>query len=262
MIEGVYLSTAGGLVQDAKHAVTANNVANANTPGFKKQQIIFETRLAEAMSRNGNLPGTMPLTAGGGNWIAETVTDFSQGALSSTNNPLDLAIEGDGFFAVTDGKDEYYTRAGAFSLDSQGRLVTADGKYSVLDENGQPIVITGDEVKVNPDGTIITRVNGAEAEAGKLALVTFKELKDKAPGLSKILRPVGDANFTYGGKNVIPATGVVKQGFIEQSTVNIVEEMAAMIAGFRAFEANMQAVRAQDAALAQAVSRVGRSTTK
>lgn len=262
MIEGIYLSTAGGLVQEAKHSVTANNVANANTPGFKKQRLVFETRLAEAKERYSNLPGTIPLTAGGGNWIAESVTDFSQGSLNSTGNPLDLAVRGEGFFAVTDGKDTYYTRAGSFALDSQGRLITADGKYLALNDAGNPITITGDEVKVNSDGGILTMVDGAPVEAGRLGLVTFKELRDKAPGLSKILRPFGDANFEYGGKNVVAATGAVKQGFIEQSTVNVVEEMAAMIAGFRAFEANMQAIRAQDSALQRAVQQVGRATPR
>jgi flagellar basal-body rod protein FlgG len=69
-------------------------------------------------------------------------------------------------------------------------------------------------------------------------------------------------NFTYGGQNALPATGAIKQGFIEQSTVNVVEEMAAMISGFRAFEANMQAIRAQDAALQRATQQVGRATPR
>jgi flagellar basal-body rod protein FlgG len=262
MIEGIYVSTAGALVQDAKHSVTANNVANVSTPGYKKQQLVFETRLAEAQARNRSLPGTLPLTSAGGNWIAESVTDFSQGTLNSTANPLDLAIQGEGFFTVSDGKQKYYTRDGSFTLDSQGRLTTGDGKFLVLDDQGKAIVINGDEVKINKDGMIVTRVGGQEVQSGRLALVTFKELQEKTPGLSKIVRPVGNVNFSYSGKNIVPAAGEVRQGFIEQSTVNIVEEMAAMIAGFRAFEANMQAVRAQDSALQRAVEQVGRATPK
>ncbi len=262
MIDGIYLSTAGGLVQEAKQSVIANNVANANTPGFKKQSLVFETRLAEALSRDRSLPRGMPLTSTGGNWIAESVTNFSQGALSETANPLDLAIQGEGFFTVTDGREVFYTRAGTFALDAQSRLTSADGKYLVLDEGGRPIVVEGEEINITRDGKIFTRTAGEVSQAGKLSPVTFKELQERAPGLSKIIEGVGDGNLRYKGSQVIPADGAIRQGFIEQSTVNIVEEMAAMIQCYRAFEANMQAIRAQDSALQKAVTQVGRATPR
>lgn len=255
MIDGIYLSTAGGLVQEAKHSAIANNVANANTPGFKKERLIFETRLTEAMQR-------AAAPSSGDIRISESYTDFAQGSLSATNNPLDLAIQGEGFFTVTDGREKFYTRAGGFALDAQSRLTTADGKYLVLDESGQPIVAQGEEIRVAEDGTVLTRTAGETSRAGKIALVTFKELVDKAPGLSKILEHAGDGNLRYKGNQVTAAEGSIKQGFIEQSTVNIVEEMAAMIQCYRAFEANMQAIRAQDYALQRAVSQVGRVTPR
>lgn len=258
MIDGIYLSTAGGLVQEAKHSVVANNVANVNTPGFKKQYMVFENRLAEALNRDKSLPATLAITAGGGAWIAKTVTDFSQGALNKTDNPLDLAIQGEGFFAVTDGKNRFYTRAGGFTLDGAGNLMTADGKYHVLDENGRPVTIQGDHINIKADGTIYVMNQGQETAEGKIGLFTFQEMKDNSPDLSTVLVQSGDGNFRYYGNQALQATGAVRQGYLEQSTANVVEEMAAMIAGFRAFEANMQAVRAQDAALGSAVSQVGR----
>ena len=258
MIDGIYLSTAGGLVQEAKHSVIADNVANANTPGFKKQHLMFETRLAEAMMRDRSLPADLPLTSAGGTWIAESVTDFTQGTLSATDNPLDMAIQGEGFFTVTDGREKLYTRAGTFALDAQGRLTTAGGKYLVLDDSGHPITLKGEEINITRSGAIFTRTAGEVSQAGKIGLVTFKELKEKLPGLSRILERAGGGNLRYRGSDVLPAEGTVHQGFIEQSTVNIVEEMAAMIQCYRAFEANMQAIRAQDSALQRAVTQVGR----
>jgi flagellar hook-basal body protein len=117
MIDGIYISAAGALMQQTRHDITANNVANVNTVGFKKQIALLESRPPEAIIQGLR---TGEWSAGGGLFVDQTVTDFTDGALEHTGNDLDLAINGKGFFAVSDGKNTLYTRAGNFTIDDEG----------------------------------------------------------------------------------------------------------------------------------------------
>ncbi len=259
MIDGIYISAAGALIEQARHDITANNVANVNTIGFKKQMALLDLRRPEAVVQSF---GTGQWCAGGGLFINRTVTDFSEGPIERTNNPLDLAVNGQGFFAVSNGEEPLYTRAGDFAMDADGYLTTAGGEYRVLDENGKFINISGGVVEVGRDGHIYVS-NGREVEErGVLGLFTFDEIEQGGPELSKAVEHIGQNLYRYHGNGLQRADGRVAQGCREQSTVNAVEEMVKMIEGFRAYEANMMALRSQDSTLQRAVTQVGKITTQ
>jgi len=255
MIDGIYLSAAGALIQQTRHDVASNNVANVNTTGFKKQLALYESRPPEAIMRGLR---TGDWTASGGALLTRTVTDFSEGAFKQTTNPLDLAVKGEGFFAVNDGKNTLYTRAGNFSIDAEGYLVTANEKYRVLNDAGNPISVRGGEVEINREGFVFVSNGDTAEERGRIGLFTFDEVEAGGLDVSQVFEHAGESLYRYNGENARVAEGQIAQGFLEQSTVSIVEELVNMIKGYRAYEANMMALRNQDSTLQRAVTQVGR----
>ncbi len=255
MIDGIFISAAGALIQQARHDIAANNVANVNTVGFKRQLALLESRPPEALIQ-GLRAGDW--SAGGGLFFCRTVTDFAEGTLEHTGNPLDVAVKGKGFFAVSDGENTFYSRAGNFSIDPDGFLVTANGRYRVLSDAGQPIIVRGGDVEISRDGAVSVSRGDTVEERGVIGLVTFDEVEAGGPDVSKVFEHVGESLYRYHGKLAREGEGVIAQGFLEQSTVNIVEELVNMIKGFRAYEANMMALRNQDATLQRSVTQVGR----
>ncbi|NLI16954.1 MAG: flagellar basal-body rod protein FlgF [candidate division Zixibacteria bacterium] len=240
MIKGLYTTASGMIPRVLKQEIFANNMANANTVGYKKDGA-FLHQLEDAKK---NL-----LTDS--DWEISMVdgvfTDFSQGFARKTENPLDIAIEGDGFFAVMTPQGERYTRAGEFSLSADGTLIDKNG-YQVQGDGGQ-IVINGDSINISADGSI--SVDGTVV--GKLKIVDFaKPYKlDKAENgyfmpAEPEIQPITDAKYE------------LRQGYVEESNVNIVEQMVDMLVSFRAYEAGQKAIHAQDETLEKAVNQVGR----
>jgi len=239
----------GAIAEDAKSAVAANNIANVNTTGFKSDLAVVRARLAEAEEKGLGALAT-PLDAiGGGAIVAETRTSFAQGPMTQTNKPLDLAIYGDGFFHVTDGSNEYYTRAGSFVRDGAGRIATGDGKAFLCDHSGRPITVPVDgELTISGDGTISV----GDATVGKIDLVNFSNLK--------ALEKVGANLYANRGASVeANGTGQIKQGMLEASNISPVDWLAKMIAASRGYEMNMQLIRMQDQTLSELVG-IGRIT--
>jgi flagellar basal body rod protein FlgG len=244
-------------LQQTRIDVLANNLANADTTGFK--QIL--TQVLESGAQDGAVrryddtpPDALPRRRGlampPGREVTMTVAvDLRKGPLRQTGRPTDLAIIGEGFFVVQDEAGrEFYTRAGSFSVDGQKRLVTSEGDL-VLGTGG-PITIEGDSFGIDRDGTVT--VDGATA--GRLKLVRLAQ--DDA------LRLVGGNRIARDGESElqeIPREEAhVEQGQLEASNVSAIDAMVDMIAVQRAFEVQSKVVQAADETLSTSVSQLGR----
>lgn len=227
--------------QEIRQALTASNLANVATPGYKRDVGVGES-FSEIIARCGRTPvGRLGMTNG----ITSAYFDMSEGSISNTDCPYDFAIEGDGFFAVETGWGVRYTRAGNFRLDAESFLVTADG-HRVLGEDG-PIRVDG-QLVVNSDGLLYS--NGREI--GRLMVVV--------PDSPDTLTKEGGGLFAAEGEMVPAGPGQARilQGALELSNVSVVREMVDMIAGYRTYEAAQRALLSHDACLDRAVNEVGR----
>jgi len=225
MERGLYIAASGMIAEMVRQDQVANDLANASTPGYKAdhstQQSFNQVLLSNTLT--GQPVGTLSL----GTRIDSTVTDLTQGAIRETGQPLDFAIEGDGYFAVQSPQGVQYTRNGQFALSPQGTLQTALG-FAVLGQNGQPVRV-GAGGRVNP------------AQVGLFALT----------GAQK----VGDSNFT--GAVAGRAQGVIKQGALEGSNADPTHAMVDMIASYRTFESGQKAINTIDQTLQKAANQVG-----
>ncbi len=259
MNRGLYTASVGMVTQMNKMDVVSNNIANVDTAGYKKDSVITRSfdeemylRVNEENSLNivprGQSIGTLNL----GNNVDVIRTNFTTGSLERTENPTDLAINGDGFFSVNyvspDGSvTEKYTRNGSFSLGPNGELLTTGG-YAVLDENSAPIVLPSNSIPtVNEDGTIYA--NGEYVT--KLKLTSFED--------TSYLKKFGE-NFydAVDGATPVEFQGEIVQGFVEMSNVNSVEEMVEMINLSRAYEASAKVVQTYDNIMQKEANEVGR----
>lgn len=249
MSYGMYISAEGAKAQSRRLEVISNNMANVDTAGFKPDLAIFQSRYSEAIQTGDAFPGSKGLTdLGGGVKTIETLTDYSPGKLTRTGNNGDVAILGEGYFAVEpdEGNEPLLTRAGAFRVDAQSRLVMADTGRPLLSAGGGPI-------ELDPTQAYSISSDGFVEQAGEqipLALVQPADDND--------LQKIG-ANLFRPRAEVFPvptANREVAQGFLEMSATNSTEQMMAMIETNRAFEANTQMIRHQDTATGSLISRI------
>jgi len=249
MIRALWTAATGMQGQQLQLDVIANNLANVNTPGFKKSRVDFEDlfyqnlKLAGALTADGTqVPVGMQIGLGVRPVAVSKV--FTQGEYELTNQELDWAIEGRGFFKVLMGGQEYYTRAGNFKIDRDGYIVTADGARL------QPefAVPTGTvKIEVTPDG-VITALgpNGEVLAQSQILLYDFPNpagLYAVGRNLFKATDAAGDPVEGTPGKN---GFGTIAQGYLEMSNVDIVEEMVKMIITQRAYESNSKGVLTAD----------------
>ncbi len=187
--------------------------------------------------------------AGGLN-VRPTYQNFAQGSIEHTGRPLDVAIEGDGFFSVSDGEVTRYTRDGGFAINVAGELVltAGEGRWKVLDKGGAPIVIeeTGGRIRVSADGTI----RQGKAVVAVLGLVTTEDRQS--------LRKVGENLFEAKDVEMTPITPRLVPEAREASNFDIMQGLATMIEGGRAYELNARMLRLHDQLVGQAVTTVGR----
>lgn len=240
MIKGIYNSLAGMLPSVLRQDVVANNLANAATVGYKKDKVFLKTMLDASL--------VMQKDANQNPFVldAESVaTDYSQGGLRSTGNPLDVAIKGQGYFAIETPNGTMYTRAGGFSMNANGDLVDANG-YPVQGEGG-PITLPPGEVTISENGTVF--VDGQEA--ARLKVVDFEE----PDALEKVGQNLFKAR-SGASENDNPNTSVM-QGFLEDSNVDVVREMVEMIKLQNAYQTSARVLMAQDDSLNKAVNDVG-----
>ncbi len=256
MIRALYTAASGMNAQQTNIDTIAHNLANVNTTGYKKQRVEFED-LVYQQARAAGTPNTtstevpIGLEVGLGARAVGTARDFAMGNLKTTNAPLDLAIEGKGFFQVSlpDGRTAY-TRAGAFHMNAEGGLVTAEG-YPVEPQITVPADTTS--ISISKEGVVSVSVAGQNAaqQVGTLELATFQNpagLQALGSNLFAVSTASGEPTTGAPGSE---GMGTLAQGFLEDSNVSIVEEMINMILGQRAYEANSRVVRTADDMLGQ-----------
>lgn len=256
MIKGLYSAASAMLANLTRHGTLTHNVANLDTPGFKQVLVSLDDFVdTGVVAPPGPTAGAAGLTyigdLGLGVQPAPEVTDHTQGGLRFTGQPLDLAIQGPGFFRVQTEAGERYTRDGRFLRDAAGNLVSVDG-YAVLSDGGQPVSLPEGDLAIAPDGTLT--INGAGA--GRLGLAYFNdpaaELERDRPNLFAAAAGSAAAAAPAG-----QAQGTVSQGYLEMSNANAAQLMTQMVAVSRAYEAAQQMVQTQDELLGRAISSLG-----
>ena len=258
MMRSLWTAATGMVAQQLNIDVISHNLANVNTTGFKKSRAEFEDLIYQNMRIAGTVTGadagqTIPTGIQVGLGVRPTTVHkfFSQGDYQNTSNPLDLAIEGEGFFKVMVNGEEVYTRAGAFKLNQDGKIVTANG-YDLQPDMNVPIETKNLVVTENGHVTALDG-DGNATELGAIKLYTFINpagLEAKGRNLFNITPASGDATEGTPGEN---NTGTIAQGFLEMSNVEVVDEMVNMIVGQRAYEMNSKAIQTSDSMLQIAV---------
>ena len=246
MIRGLYTGASGMLAESMRTDVISNNLANANTAGFKKDVAVMKDFASMLITRiNDGTDAPVIGKLGLGAVVDEVATAHSMGAMRTTGNDFDMAIEGKGFFSVETPQGVRYTRNGTFAKNAKGELITQDG-YQVLGENG-PITIQGSKMVVDDTGRVLVD----NQPVGKLQIVEFPNEKQLTKeGASLYIAPPGQ-NGTTGA-------GGVRQGVLEMSNVNIISEMVNLISNYRAYEVNSKVVQSHDQLLDKAVNEVGK----
>ncbi|MDO9067793.1 MAG: flagellar basal-body rod protein FlgF [Deltaproteobacteria bacterium] len=243
MNSGMYSAISGNLAAMRRLDIISNNLANVNTIGYKKDKMSFEGLLAGAINPP-NVPQGM--TADPILQKENVYIDFASGPVSQSGNPLDLAIDGDGFFTITTPDGPAYTRQGNFRMAADGTLVTSDG-YPLMGQDGV-VRIQGSKVEIAAAGEIM--VDGTPV--GKISLVDF----EKPYSLTRI----GSTLFVPADPQTAPkaAQAQIRQGHVEGSNVESISEMVQMIETNRYFEACSKVIKGFDDMAARATSELGR----
>lgn len=252
MHAALWVSKTGLDAQQTDISVISNNLANASTIGYKKSRAVFEDLLYQNInqpggvsSQNTELPAGLML--GAGTKVVATQKEFSQGNLQSTQNPLDMMIEGDGFFEVQlpDG-DTAYTRNGQFMLDEDGQIVTPGSGYPV-----QPVITIPPDAKsitVSAEGEVSVRLPGQAENAvvGQLNMSNFINPQGLEPMGQNMYRETGVSGAAVQGTPGLDGLGTVRQGALETSNVNVTEELVNLIESQRVYEMNSKVISAVD----------------
>jgi len=253
-VQTLYTAATGMQSLQTKLDVIANNMANVNTNGFKKDRANFEDLFYENRTLPGNQDSAGNLTATGthvglGVRVSSVQTDFKQGAFTTTDGPLDLLIEGEGFFQLTDPSGEIvYSRAGNFSVNANGEVVQGSAGIGRPIEPSLVIPEDATAIEVSVDGIVSVQQPGANTlnEVGQIQLATFINPE----GLLKL----GDNLYAETDASSAPVTGIpqsnglgsVRKGMLEASNVEPVQELIDLITTQRSFELNSQTIQAGD----------------
>ena len=252
MIRALYSAASGMTAQQTNVDNIANNLANANTAGFKMRRAQFQDLIYQSMIQPGASAGqqtTIPsgLQLGLGTRAASNEIIFLQGAFQQTNNPLDLAIQGKGFFQIRQASGEIaYTRAGTFQLDKSGNVVDSSGNAL---EPQITIPAAAQSITIAQDGTVSYTLTGQTAaqKAGQIQLANFQNPAGLNSIGSNLYLPTdasGDALVAAPGGT--EGLGTLAQGYTEQSNVDVVSQFVELIQSQRAYEANSRVVKAAD----------------
>lgn len=250
MIRGMYAATSGMMTMLTRLQTISNNLANADTTGFREDTLRLTTFPQQLMSRLFDSGGTRQVGVGGGMGLVNenVVVRYDQGTLKSTDSPLDVAVQGTGFFSVQTPQGVRYTRDGSFRRDGAGQLVTSRGDL-VLSPQGTPITVPAGDVNILQDGNLLVN-DQPVAQIGVFDFVEPAQLKKVGNNLLE--DPTGQAQAT-------PAAGsTIHQGYLEGSNVDTARAMSNMMVAQRSYESNARMVQIQDDMLSRAVNDVGR----
>jgi len=235
MYKGIYIALSGAVLKRRNMDIFAQNIANANTPGFKKERIAFKDYIIPVdnkrdLSKDGRVMAD----------LSKSIIDFSSGTIQRTGNALDLAINGEGFFALEAGR---YTRNGNFMISSDGYLATNDG-VKVLGDGG-PIAVQGGSIDISPSGEVLVDA----VAVGKLKIVNFPD--------TGVLKKLSGGMFATAetGETV---NAQVNQGFLEQSNVNAIQEMIQVMEATREFESYQKIIHSFDEAASKTINELGK----
>jgi flagellar basal-body rod protein FlgF len=239
MLKSLESASKGLLAQAVKNDVIANNLANAATTGFKRELAKFSQEIAT--SPDGRQQRSLEVSS---------ATDFSSGAVRSTNNPMDVAINGQGFFVVETPEGERYTRVGSFSMNENNELITTSG-HPILGSSGR-ITVSLEEggIEFGNDGTI--SVN--QSSIGALRVVRFEDpavLQRQGEGLFRAAAGADPEDMDQAAVSIRP-------GFVEDSNVNALREMTEMISALRTFQIIEKSIKASDEVLDTMINQAGR----
>jgi flagellar basal-body rod protein FlgF len=249
MIQGLYTAAGGMIALEKRQDIIANNLANVSTAGFKKHKAVqlgfdgmFSSKFRHPFHYN------VEAAPAGGVKSVESWSDTAMGSLKRTDNPLNLALQGPGYFSVDTPRGVRYTRSGDFTIDIDGHLATTEG-FKVMSTEGQPIDVRGERVNVGREG--IVNVDGIFS--GRIQLTEFR-----AP--QRLLRE--GANLYAASEAVSEASAesadtTVTQSYLEMSNVNVVSQMTEMVMGIRNYEANQKVIQTHDALTGMLIERIG-----
>jgi flagellar basal-body rod protein FlgG len=251
MIRGLYTAAAGMNAQQHQIDVTSNNIANVNTTAFKQDRAEFQDLMYEALNYTAGATSEATsnptgIDVGLGVRIAGIQKNFLQGSIKQTGNPLDIAIEGRGFFEITmPNGDTAYTRNGAFKVDSEGNIVNGQG-YPLA--QGITLETGATDISIAQNGVISYNLNGVLTEAGPIQLFDFTNTAGLTPHGNSLFM----ASDTSGDAVEIENVNVkMRQGMLESSNVKLVNEMVDLITAQRAYEANSKSITTTDTMLQQ-----------
>ncbi|NLN03701.1 MAG: flagellar basal-body rod protein FlgF [Clostridiaceae bacterium] len=250
MVRGLYTAGTGMLTQRNKINVIANNVANVDTVGYK-EDLMLSRSFSEVLIERINDPNILRQneivgTIAKGVHVDEVFTKFVQGSLNETRRNADLALQGDGFFVVETPNGLRYTRNGAFFVDNQGMLVTAEG-YHVQGANGS-LYVGSNNFKVNENGQVFDEDGNLVDEVLVVSFVDNSLLRKEGEGLY----------YTFGEAETVESEAKVKQGYLEASNVDLVDQIITMIEVARAYESNQRVISTIDSTLDKAVNEIGK----
>jgi flagellar basal-body rod protein FlgG len=247
----MHIARTGLDAQNERMRVISNNLANVNTTGFKRDRAAFETLAYQTVTANG-APSTSEtkyatgLNLGTGVRIQGTARIETQGSLQTTGNSLDLALDGNGYFQIQlPGGQVGYTRSGNFSRSPEGLLVTSEG-YQV--QPGITIPEGTTQITIGADGTVSAQVQGqtAPTEVGQIQVATFQNPAGLQPLGQNFLTETAASGAANLGVAGLEGRGNIRQGMLEGSNVNVVEELVDMIETQRAYEVNSKMISATD----------------
>ncbi|AIF43755.1 flagellar basal body rod protein FlgG [Virgibacillus sp. SK37] len=262
MLRSMYAGISGMKGFQTKLDVIGNNIANVNTSGFKKGRVTFQDMMSQmtsgAQGANGDVRGGInPAQVGLGSQLGTIDNIHTQGFRQTTNNPLDLALEGDGMFQVAGNGTTYYTRAGNFYLDNDGHIVNGDG-YFLQKVGGGNIEIdsTAKSFSIQTDGTVnYIDAAGDTQTAGQIGIASFSNPAGLEKAGSNLF--LNSENAGYAGNLVAPESGgtaSIVSGSLEMSNVDLSEEFTEMITAQRGFQANTRIITTSDEILQELVN--------
>lgn len=263
MIKGLYAAASAMLSQMERQTILSHNISNVDTPGFKTIMMGLEDwkktdviPQEQTYPDDPNIPTMLNrLSQKQLLWLGEIglgvqtspeTIDYEQGSLQDTNEPLDFAVEGDGFFHIQTPDGDRYTRDGRFLKDSEGTLVTSEG-YKVLSQDGQTITVPDGEIAVGTDGMISVDGN----EVAQIGLFSFENVS------TDLIRDPSNL-YIANGSPLDTGTGQIRQGSLEMSNVSISQMTSQMISVARSYEAAQKLVTVQDQLLSRSFSTLGK----